>query len=49
LIRTDESHKYLLLISINDIILSNRGKELDEIEELLPILYENANSEEENI
>lgn len=49
LLRTDAANKYLLLVSVNDIILTNKGKELDNIEELLPILFENANSDEESI
>ena len=49
LLNADVAHKYLLLVSVNDIIVSNKDKELDGIEQLLPILFENANSEEENI
>lgn len=49
LLSSDVAHKYLLLVSVNDIIVANRGRELDGIEQLLPILFENANSEEENI
>ena len=49
LIKQDIPHKYLLLVSINDIIVANRGKEFENINGLLDILFENANSEEENI
>jgi cullin-associated NEDD8-dissociated protein 1 len=48
LVGSNATHKYLLLLSVKEVIQAHR-EELDQLDELTEVLFQNAKSDEENI